>query len=562
MERILGIEAFRNMGFKDGKPEKTELLLNRNAENGDLLILVGESNSGKSNTLDALEILDASKQLERATKKTDPRRFASLPSTNISPSDVTDFNFNKDCKNPKLSLFVRDSGHPQENCSYTKFYDDRDNKDSEKFSLAALGGYIRFNETPHDLPHDLNRGYYAGSLYNNIIINYLSSHQSLKAIVPKIRRYTDSCIKTSNLDVSSRDINASNFFNAVFLATNIKTEDVKTSFDLFLKTRDKKVFEPLRNSINEGLKKVAEKFNRIFCSENKPYSFEIDFDRMGLYLTVFHEGKGVVLDKQSAGFRYFFDLFFNLINAQNLQRGDIILMDEPAMNLHPAGQKEVRTLLKNYAVQNGITIIIATHSPFLVDIDNLDELRVVVNKDNISSIENDFTAVNPGDPDSLLPIREAFSVGNYLFLPPKTDVVFVHGMAAYNYLTAFKRLLGIQNVAFLPVNSFGASEEECLEIGTKLEEIRPDSFVLVENDEDGNLMRKANGDRFTVKSVSEILNGFDSVKSLFDQADAEFAQSDSASFTLKNRIFRGESVSDATKTNFQRLFDGIIKELE
>ncbi|MBQ5580420.1 MAG: hypothetical protein IIT43_04085, partial [Clostridia bacterium] len=43
---------------------------------------------------------------------------------------------------------------------------------------------------------------------------------------------------------------------------------------------------------------------------------------------------------------------------------------------------------------NDITIVIATHSPFLIDLDYLDELRVIVNKENISSIENNFAVVN------------------------------------------------------------------------------------------------------------------------------------------------------------------------
>ena len=50
--------SFRNIGFKDGKPADEKLILNhsvRKGENGDLLILIGANNSGKSNILDGIQ---------------------------------------------------------------------------------------------------------------------------------------------------------------------------------------------------------------------------------------------------------------------------------------------------------------------------------------------------------------------------------------------------------------------------------------------------------------------------------------------------------------------------
>ena len=64
-ERALRIEAFRNIGFKDGKPWHERLVLNnslKKGELGDLLNLIGANNSGKSNVLDALEIFSATEK--------------------------------------------------------------------------------------------------------------------------------------------------------------------------------------------------------------------------------------------------------------------------------------------------------------------------------------------------------------------------------------------------------------------------------------------------------------------------------------------------------------------
>lgn len=57
MERRLQISSFRNIGFENGKPSHEGLILNHTLTKGsigDLVILIGANNSGKSNVLDAL----------------------------------------------------------------------------------------------------------------------------------------------------------------------------------------------------------------------------------------------------------------------------------------------------------------------------------------------------------------------------------------------------------------------------------------------------------------------------------------------------------------------------
>ena len=56
--REIIFNSVRNIGFKDGKPADEKLILNhsvRKGENGDLLILIGANNSGKSNILDGIQ---------------------------------------------------------------------------------------------------------------------------------------------------------------------------------------------------------------------------------------------------------------------------------------------------------------------------------------------------------------------------------------------------------------------------------------------------------------------------------------------------------------------------
>ena len=108
-ERSLRIEAFRNIGFKDGKPRRERLVLNgslKKGELGNLLIVIGANNSGKSNVLDALRVL-GDKQ--------------------ISERDVTDLQFDADeCKKPKISLFARDEGDKEDKYAYIREFEKDD----------------------------------------------------------------------------------------------------------------------------------------------------------------------------------------------------------------------------------------------------------------------------------------------------------------------------------------------------------------------------------------------------------------------------------------------------
>ena len=286
--------------------------------------------------------------------------------------------------------------------------------------------------------------------------------------------------------------------------------------------------------------------------------------------------QAISLNYQSTGFRWFFNLFFNLLNSTDLNPGDVIIMDEPATNLHVKGQRELRAFLKDFSIRNDITVVIATHSPFLIDLDYLDELRVIVNRDNISSIENNFAAVNENDPDSLLPIKDSLTVENHILVNPKETVVFVEGITDYNYLTAFKKVLGITGISFLPINGLGKTKDECIKISKELMRIRKNNpILLVDNDKAGECMKEENKDNkdFTIISLSDADESFRTIESLFTAGDLEkfgltdkdgnFIKHASTSTVFKNQILKNkDAVSDETKANFGKVFKKLKEEVE
>ncbi len=365
--------------------------------------------------------------------------------------------------------------------------------------------------------------------------------------------YQQEHITSEMLNSDIKNIINNSFYIALFNAMGISLEQVENAYRLYNQTKTRAFLSDFQKECEEKIKTVAEKFNKLFMISNTPFEFSIEFERGGgIFFTIYRKEKPQVLDLQSTGFRYFFDLFFNLLNTTTLESGDIIIMDEPALNLHVKGQRELHEFLKEFAIRNDILIIIATHSPFLIDIDNLDDIRVVASDGAVSRIENNFAAVDPTDPDSLLPIKEALTVENHVLVNPKETVVFVQTMEEYCYLVAFKKLFEIKGISFLPVNFVSADKVQCEIALKRIREIRDDAFILVHDDDIGHAIKELCKDsEFTVFTLSNIDESFTTVANLF--ADGE--QIEGAS-TFKNFIHHEQNkVGENTKANFRKVFD-------
>ena len=640
MERALRIESFRNIGFKDVKPCCERFVINNSlnqGELGDLIILIGANNSGKSNVLSALNEFGNSQITER---------------------DVTDLYSEEECRKPSLILSARDSNKDNE-FAYKVIYGNKDEIvypkiENSKFQYITVENFLQsldnlaalemnaigtsilrnlynkiceqhkdkeisiselkdlvdevfrvFENKPKTNP---NNG--SGRIQTGIVIhkrlntNALFSYARNNALVqefgvshnldntdietiinskykekfgynfiPNIIQYVDKNISSRELSADYCNIKNSPFFKAVFKSIDFDIEKVINAYQDFEKLNNRGILSREENQINKKFKKISEKFNRLYYVDENNYSFKINLDSDKTYFSIFRGEQALTLDYQSSGFKWFFNLFFNLLNTTDLEPGDIIIMDEPATNLHVKGQRELRGFLKEFAINNDISIVIATHSPFLIDLDFLDEIRVIVNRENISSIENNFAAVNENDPDSLLPIKETLTVENHILCNPDVKIVFVEGITDYNYLTAFKKLLGKTGISFLPINGVGTTKEECIKITQRLMKTRKkDPILLVDNDKAGSCMKDVNKDNkdFTIISLKEVNESFKDIESLFSKTDLEqfnlidsdgkFVKHASTSSVFKNKILKSnDSVSEETKNNFTKLFDKIFE---
>ena len=604
MKRTLVMEKYRNIGIE----EKQSLLLNgslKNGECGNLIVLIGENNSGKSNVLDALKCIRNKKMENR---------------------DITNLVFDEQYRKPVLSLVTTD-GSKEYSCSleygrsaYRFFSNEDDTKilsaQDALIILDALSQYQTFpnefrevldnenasrqemNETIKEFLAVLRKIYRESRSYNNYAIsnmtawinqnypnlaNYLKpeekdsfnaeykKHYGVDAI-PNVLVYKDASISDGELSGSPDSINS--FLSSVLEDIEYKKENVDHAYKTYKEQDNEGFLVKLEKELNKKAVSIARKFNSIYKLDEAHYKFSFRAGRDSFALCIFKNDEPLTLSFQSTGFRWFFNLYFNLLAKHNMNPGDILIMDEPATNLHVAGQKELRSFLKQFAIKNGVTVIIATHSPFLIDADNLDEIRVVQNIEGRAFIRNDFSTVDPEDSDTLCAIRKALTVQPHIFQDPDKQMIFVEGITDYNYYTKVARLLGddYRNISFVPVNGIGNDPEKQKKVLKQIQALgrKRDFALLVDGDKAGVQIKKTgNSDDLKIRTLSDIDANFKEVEDLFSEDDrkklgiqkddGEIVKSSILSSNIKN--YRAENdFSETTKANFKKVLDYLIQE--
>ena len=137
------------------------------------------------------------------------------------------------------------------------------------------------------------------------------------------------------------------------------TSTIKNAYETFQKQNNKGVLSQLEKKINKKLKSVAAKFNKLYFIEDAVYSFKIDLESERIFFSLFRGEQAISLDYQSTGFKWFFNLFFNLLNSTDLNPGDIIIMDEPSSALDPIAEYELNRSMMEDAC--GKTVIFISH---------------------------------------------------------------------------------------------------------------------------------------------------------------------------------------------------------
>ncbi|WRA30764.1 AAA family ATPase [Helicobacter pylori] len=335
--------------------------------------------------------------------------------------------------------------------------------------------------------------------------------------------------------------------------------------------------------------KIHVRYNSKFLGEYKCAAYEIKLEIYDCRKS--DNQKPIILSQQSTGFQWAFNFMFgflyNVGSNFSFNKNIIYVMDEPATHLSVPARKEFRQFLKEYAHKHNVTFVLATHDPFLVDTDHLDEIRIVEKEEQGSVIKNGF-CYDPredagNNSDALYQIKRSLGVSQNIFHnPQKHRIIFVEGTTDYCYLSAFKLYFNEREFkndpipfTFLPISGLKKEPNKMKETIQKLRELDNNPIVLIDDDRKPNLdpqnakseqFKRANEELLKpikILQLSKCNKNFKQIEDCFSANDKEeYAKNKRMELAMafKARLLYSEKddvVDEKTKNNFKKLFEWI-----
>lgn len=122
--------------------------------------------------------------------------------------------------------------------------------------------------------------------------------------------------------------------------------------------------------------KLTAKFKDWWKQGDYRFRFEADGDHFRIWVSDDRRPDEVELEGRSTGLQWFLSFYLVfLVESEGEHKNAVLLLDEPGLSLHPLAQRNLALFFENLSDTN--QIIYTTHSPFLLDGDNLDKARKV-----------------------------------------------------------------------------------------------------------------------------------------------------------------------------------------
>jgi predicted ATP-dependent endonuclease of OLD family len=227
-----------------------------------------------------------------------------------------------------------------------------------------------------------------------------------------------------------------------------------------------------------------------------------------------------LLNRRAEGFKWTFSFIVNF--AAETQRAElkeaILLLDEPARNLHPTQQRGISDLLKSLAGSN--QVLYATHSPYMI-FDYAPGNLLVVELDKKKHLSRIYYDYWNADDLTLTPILYGLSRGLVESILDRQigynsrPVIVVETISDTMYLNAFDKFLEDPNISMNPLNIVAAyNKNSVLPLSIFYRNHGYNTFVLLDNTEESKEI-----------SAQLIANEFSKTQTIFFEEKAKALQS-------------------------------------
>lgn len=172
------------------------------------------------------------------------------------------------------------------------------------------------------------------------------------------------------------------------------------------------------------------------------FEFEADGHHFRINVSDSLRPEAIELESRSRGLQWFFSFFLVfLVETKGSHNNTVLLLDEPGLSLHPIAQYDLAKFFRKLSEDN--QLVYTSHSPFLVDMDNLANVKAVyVNKQTgRTEVSADLRYDKKDAEKSIYPVHAALglTVSDTLLLGCLP--VLVEGASDQIYLNLIKRYL-------------------------------------------------------------------------------------------------------------------------
>ncbi|MDH4226748.1 MAG: ATP-binding protein [Deltaproteobacteria bacterium] len=261
------------------------------------------------------------------------------------------------------------------------------------------------------------------------------------------------------------------------LKTNPWTQDLSIISDLdpdIIAQQASQLKYKHKTDINISIKEDYSKF----WTQDAESHIAIDWNSTILEFWIIEDNYPYTPHQRSKG-RQWHLAFYIKVSARAMENKlNILLIDEPGLFLHGAAQKDILKKLEVSA--QDAQIIFSTHSPYLLEPDKFDRIRLVdrTDKSTGTKIHNKIHAL--ADKETLTPLLTAIGLeltSGIINVDKKSNVV-VEGISDIYYLQALKNILDKDNINFI----FGGGAGNMPFVGTILHGWGCNVIYLYDND--------------------------------------------------------------------------------
>lgn len=228
----------------------------------------------------------------------------------------------------------------------------------------------------------------------------------------------------------------------------VSTEEKALSEDEISEWADKKRERGIL--LRSAATQLTQRFKKWWLQGDYIFDFQADGRHFRINVSDSLRPEPIELEGRSRGLQWFFSFFLVfLVETKEGHSNTILLLDEPGLSLHPLAQYDLAKFFRKLSEDN--QLIYTSHSPFLVDMDNLANVKAVYidSETGRTKVSSNLRHKEVDAEKSIFPVHAALglTVSDTLLLGCLP--VLVEGPSDQIYLSLIKRyLIGTGDLKF------------------------------------------------------------------------------------------------------------------